>query len=127
MIKNIITNKNEVEKSIKYNSSFINKWLDINKRPLLALNHHNNIGYGLTQVFNCESLCISPCYFDNILHAKILVGKKAGTFSSLDISDIEQFSILLSFAISNIQTRELNAALESRLLQAQKVRNNWKT
>lgn len=118
---NLITNKNEVEKSIKYNSSFINKWLDLNKRPLLALNHHNNIGYGLTQVFNCESLCISPCYFDNILHAKILVGKKSGTFSSLDISDIEQFSILLSFAISNIQTRELNAALESRLLQSQKL------
>jgi signal transduction histidine kinase/CheY-like chemotaxis protein len=118
---NLITDKSEVEKSIKYNSSFINKWLDLNKRPLLALNHHNNIGYGLTQVFNCDSLCISPCYFDNVLHAKILVGKKSGTFSSLDISDIEQFSILLSFAISNIETRDLNAALESRLLQAQKL------
>ena len=119
--KNIITNIDEVEKSIKHNSSFINKWLDINKRPLLALNHHNNIGYGLTQVFNCESLCISPCYFDNVLHAKILIGKKTGTYSSLDINDIEQFSILLSFAISNIQTKELNTALESRLLQAQKL------
>jgi signal transduction histidine kinase len=118
---NMVGDKEEIEKSIKYNSSFINKWLDINKRPLLALNHHNNIGYGLTQVFNCESLCISPCYFDNVLHAKILIGKKLGTYSSLDISDVEQFSILLSFAISNIQTRELNTALESRLLQAQKL------
>ena len=118
---NLITDRSEVEKSIKSNSSFINKWLDINKRPLLALNHHNNIGYGLTQVFSCESICISPCYFDNILHAKILIAKKSGTFSSLDISDIEQFSILLSFAISNIETRELNAALESRLLQSQKL------
>ena len=117
----LISDKGEVEKSIKYNSSFINKWLDINKRPLLALNHHNNIGYGLTQVFSCESLCISPCYFDNKLHAKILVGKRSGAFSSLDISDIEQFSILLSFTISNIETRALNAALESRLLQAQKL------
>ena len=117
----LITDRNEVEKNIKLNSSFINKWLDLNKRPLLALNHHNNIGYGLAQVFNCDSLCISPCYFDKILHAKILVGKKLGTFSSLDISDIEQFSILLSFAISNIETRELNTALESRLLQAQKL------
>lgn len=118
---NLISNKGEIEKSIKYNSSFINKWLDINKRPLLALNHHNNIGYGLAQVFDCESLCISPCYFDNKLHAKILVGKRSGAFSSLDISDIEQFSILLSFTISNIETRALNAALESRLLQAQKL------
>ena len=118
---NLINDRNEVEKNIKYNSSFINKWLDLNKRPLLALNHHNNIGYGLTQVFNCESLCISPCYFDNKLHAKILVGKRSGAFSSLDISDIEQFSILLSFTISNIETRALNTALESRLLQAQKL------
>jgi len=118
---NLITDRDEIEKSIKYNSSFINKWLELNKRSLLALNHHNNIGYGLTQVFSCESLCISPCYFDNILHAKILIGKKSSTFSSLDISDIEQFSILLSFAISNIETRELNATLESRLLQAQKL------
>ena len=118
---NFISDRSEVEKSIKYNSSFINKWLDINKRPLLALNQHNNIGYGLTQVFDCESLCISPCYFDNKLHAKILVGKRTGSFSSLDISDLEQFSILLSFTISNIETRTLNAALESRLLQAQKL------
>nr|MCU0343083.1 hypothetical protein [Ignavibacterium sp.] len=118
---NLIIDKDEIEKSIRYNSPFINKWLDLNRRPLLALNHHNNIGFGLTQVFNCESLCISPCYFDEILHAKILVGKKTGTFSSLDISDLEQFSILLSFTISHIDTRELNAALESRLLQAQKL------
>jgi len=88
---------------------------------LLALNQHNNIGYGLAQVLNCESLCISPSYFVNDLIAKILVGKKNGTYSSLDIADIEQFSILLSFAISNIETRELNTALESRLLQAQKL------
>jgi signal transduction histidine kinase len=117
----IVKNRDEVEKSIKSNSSFINKWLEINKRPLLALNHHNNIGFGLTQVFECDSLCISPCYFDNVLHAKILIGKKTGTYASLDISDIEQFSILLSFAISNIKTRDLNSALESRLLQAQKL------
>ncbi|MFZ2325216.1 MAG: ATP-binding protein [Ignavibacteriaceae bacterium] len=116
-----VADKPEVEKSIKSNSSFINKWLEINRRPLLALNHHNNIGYGLAQVLDCESLCISPSYFADNLIAKILVGKKDATYSSLDISDVEQFSILLSFAISNIQTRELNTALESRLLQAQKL------
>jgi signal transduction histidine kinase/CheY-like chemotaxis protein len=120
-IANNITNKDEVEKTIKSNSSFINKWLDINKRPLLALNHHNNIGFAITQVLNCNAICLSPCYFDSKLIAKIIVGKKSGTYTSLDISDIEQFSILLSFAISNITTRELNTALETRLLQAQKL------
>jgi len=117
----LIENKDEIEKSIKFNSSFINKWLEINKRPLLALNHHNNIGYGLTQVFNCESLAVAPCYFDNVLQAKLFVGKRYGSYSFIDINDIDQFSILLSFAISNIQTRELNDAMESRLLQAQKL------
>lgn len=120
-IGNNINNKNEVEKTIKSNSSFINKWLDINKRPLLALNHHNNIGFAITQVLNCNAICISPCYFEGKLIAKIIVGKKTDMYTSLDISDIEQFSILLSFGISNITTRDLNAALESRLLQAQKL------
>lgn len=119
--KSPINNKEEVEKTIKSNSSFINKWLDINKRPLLALNHHNNIGFAITQVFDCDALCIAPCYSDNKLIGKIILGKKSGTYNSLDINDIEQFSILLSFAISNITTRELNTALESRLLQAQKL------
>ncbi len=116
-----IKNKNDVEKSITYNSSFINKWLDINRRPLLAVNQFNNIGYGLTQAIECESLCISPCYFESKLWAKLIVGKKTNNYSSIEINNIEQFSILLSFAISNIKTRELNTALESRLLQAQKL------
>lgn len=118
---NLIPNKKDIEKNIKQNASFINKWLELNKRPLLALNHHNNIGFGLAQVMNSESLCLSPCYFDNVLVAKILIGKKDSTYVSLDINNIEQFSILLSFAISSIKTRELNEALESRLLQAQKL------
>lgn len=118
---NHIKNRTDVEKTITYNSSFINKWLDINRRPLLAVNQFNNIGYGLTQVIECESLCISPCYFEGKLWAKLILGKKNGNYSSIEINNIEQFSILLSFAISNIKTRELNAALESRLLQAQKL------
>lgn len=118
---NHIRNRKEVEKSIVYNASFINKWLDINRRPLMAVNQFNNIGYSLTQVIDCESLCISPCYFENKLWAKLILGMKSGSYSSIEINNIEQFSILLSFAISNIRTRELNAALESRLLQAQKL------
>lgn len=116
-----LKNKDEIEKSIIYNSSFINKWLEINRRPLLAVNQFNNIGYGLTQVMQSESMCISPCYFENKLKAKLIIGKKTGYYSSIEISNIEQFSILLSFAVSSIKTRELNTALESRLLQAQKL------
>lgn len=116
-----LKNKKDIEKSIIYNSSFINKWLEINRRPLIAVNQFNNIGYGLTQVMESDSICISPCYFDNKLKAKLIVGKKTGSYSPIEINNIEQFSILLSFAVSNIKTRELNTALESRLLQAQKL------
>jgi signal transduction histidine kinase len=49
------------------------------------------------------------------------VGKKEGNYSSLEITQLEQFATLLSFTISNIKTRDLNAALESRLLQSQKL------
>lgn len=118
---NVLSTKNEIEKTINYNSSFITKWLEINKRPLLALNHHNNIGYGIAQALDCESICIAPCYFDNILESELILGKKDSTFSSSHISIVEQFATILSFAISNLKTRELNQALESRLLQAQKL------
>lgn len=117
----VLTSKEEIEKAINYNSSFITKWLDINRRPLLALNHQNNIGYGIVQTLNCDSVCIAPCYFDNVLESEIILGKINGTFSSSHVSIVEQFATILSFAISHIKTRELNQALESRLLQAQKL------
>ena len=88
---------------------------------MLALNHQNNIGFNLTEILNCESLIISPCFFEDQLLATIMVGKSKGTYSTFEINIVEQLSALLSFAISNIRTRELNTALESRLLQAQKL------
>lgn len=120
-VEKIIKNRSDVEKSITHDSSFVNKWLGINRRPLLAINQFNNIGFGITQVLDIESACISPCFFEDKLLAKLLVAKKEGSYSSIEINIIEQFSTLLSFAISNIKTRELNNALESRLLQAQKL------
>ncbi|MGB5849195.1 MAG: response regulator, partial [Ignavibacteriaceae bacterium] len=116
-----IKDEKEAEKAIRPDFSFINKWLLLNKKSLLALNHHNNIGFNLTNILNCESLIISPCFFEDQLLATIMVGKNKGTFSAFEINIVEQLSALLSFAISNLKTRELNTALESRLLQAQKL------
>ncbi|HSW54919.1 MAG TPA: ATP-binding protein, partial [Ignavibacteriaceae bacterium] len=48
-------------------------------------------------------------------------GKLKNSFSQDEVTLVEQFATLLSFVISNINTRDLNAALESRLLQAQKL------
>jgi signal transduction histidine kinase/CheY-like chemotaxis protein len=87
----------------------------------LALNNKNNIGFNLTEILSSESLIISPCFFEDQLLATIMVGKSKGTYSAFEINIVEQLSALLSFAISNLRTRELNTALESRLLQAQKL------
>ena len=113
---NFIENREEVEKIANSDFAFISKWLERNNQPLIALNKQNNIGFNLTQALNSESLLICPGFFDKSLLASIIVGKKKGNYSSIEISRLEQFATLLSFTISNIKTRELNTALESRLL-----------
>jgi signal transduction histidine kinase/CheY-like chemotaxis protein len=116
-----IKNRDETQKEIKGNISYINKWLTVNKRSILSGKTTGNIGYQLTQVLQCRSLIISPCFFDEKLLALIIVGKKEQVFSDTDVINAEQFAAFLSFAISNIRMRELNTALESRLLQSQKL------
>jgi signal transduction histidine kinase len=117
----LIKNKSEAGKSIRSDFSFINKWLHLNKKALIALNQQNNIGFNLTETLNCQSLIISPCLFEEKLLATIIVGKTTGRYSAFEVSIVEQLSALLSFAISNLKTKELNTALENRLLQAQKL------
>jgi len=101
--------------------SFINKWLNINKKTLLISNNNTGIGYNLSKFFNAGSIIITPCMFDKKLLANIINIKKTGSFSQREINYSEQFATLLSFAISNIRMKNLNEALESRLLQSQKL------
>ncbi len=119
--KDIIKNQKEMEREVESNFSFISKWLNVNKHSLLALNYPNNIGFNLTRYFQCESLIISPAFFDEKLLAAIIVGKKREVYSTLEINNSEQLAVLLAFSISSIRTRELNTTLENRLLQAQKL------
>ena len=116
-----ISVKNDVEKIVRSDFKFITKWLMLNKQSLTALNNRNNLGYNLTQSFGCSSLVISPCIFEEKLLAAIITGKKEGDFTNAEINQLRQFSTLLAFAITNVTTRDLNTALESRLLQAQKL------
>jgi len=115
-----LKNEEEIKKEISVNYSFIIKWLNINKRSLSAFNKTHNIGFNLARVLQSEALIISPCFFNNDLIATIILGGKE-IYNSFEINHIEQFASLLSFAISSIRTRELNAALENRLLQSQKL------
>ncbi len=118
---NLIADKEEVIRDIKVSSSFINKWLITNKRALLVEADPNNFGYNLTQSLQCDKIVMAPCFFEKSLIASIIIGKKNGVFGDTDISNTEKLASLLSFAISSSRTRELNTALESRLLQAQKL------
>lgn len=117
----LLNNKNEIENTIRSDFSYISKWLELNNHSLIAMNQSTNIGFNLTKVLNSKCVVVSPCFFDNKLLASVIVGKQTGDFSQIEISQVEQLASILSFAISSIKTRELNTALEGRLLQAQKL------
>lgn len=119
--KKILHNNLDIEKTINSDYKFISKWLLLNKAPLVATNQKNNLGNNLAYSVGCDSLIISPCIFENKLIATLIVGKKKFSFTIDEIKLLEQFAILLTFVISNISTRNLNTALENRLLQAQKL------
>jgi len=121
---NFIKEREEVEKTANSDFTFISKWLELNNQPLIALNKQSNIGFNLAQALNSESLLICPGFFDKSLLASIIVGKREGNYSSIEISQVEQFATLLSFTISNIKTRELNTALESLNLLRKRVPQN---
>ena len=99
--KEIIKNQKEMEREVEANFSFITKWLNVNKHSLLALNYPNNIGFNLTRYFQCESLIISPAFFDDRLLAAIIVGKKKEVYTTLEINSNEQLAMLLAFSIKN--------------------------
>ncbi|HEY6435378.1 MAG TPA: response regulator [Ignavibacteriaceae bacterium] len=119
--QNIISNKSEVEKTVNSDFKFITKWLMVNKSSLTASNQKNNLGRNLASSIGCENLLIAPCIFEDKLIATLIVGKSKDVFALDEIKLLEQLATLLTFIISNIRTRDLNTALESRLLQAQKL------
>jgi signal transduction histidine kinase/CheY-like chemotaxis protein len=116
-----ISNKPEVEKELKVSFSFITKWLTVNRKPLSITSAPNSIGFNLAHVLQSDYLLISPCFINEKLLAAVILGKKEKKYSHNELSHIEQFSSLLAFTISSIKARELNTALEHKLLQAQKL------
>ena len=100
---------------------FLNKWLKTNNKSLVGNKSPNSLASNLTKLLRADSVILSPCFFDKNHIATIIVGKTKGTYSSSEINIVDQFAALLSFSIINIRSRELNTALENRLLQAQKL------
>ena len=119
--KSLVTDKTEVEKAIRADFKFITKWLILNKTSLVAVNQKNNLGYNITSLMGCKTMVIAPCKFDNKLIATLIVGKTKNDYAAGEVKLLEQFATLLTFIISNVNMRNLNTALENRLLQAQKL------
>ena len=119
--KNCLIDKEELKKGINSNLSFIKKWLSVNKKSLIAKDIPGNIGYSLARTVQCQSVIISPGYFNQELVAAFLMMKLKNDFNPLEITHVENFAAILSFAITSIRTNELNKALENKLLQSQKL------
>ena len=118
---NHIENKEEIERDLKESFTFIKKWLGLNKKSLIIENQRSNIGYHLTEILQCNYVLVLPCFFDNTLKASVIIGNNSKQYLQPEINILEQFASLLAFAITSTRTRELNTALENRLLQAQKL------
>lgn len=116
-----LSNFDDLTGEIDTNLGFINKWLNNNRRSLVGKNSPENLAATLTRLLGGKEIILSPCIFENNHIATIITGKTNGSYTDFEINTIEQFAALLSFTITSIRTRELNTALESRLLQAQKL------
>ena len=118
---NNLLNFSDLKKDIGSNFSFLNKWLNANRKSLKGSQTPNNLASTLSGLLKSESILLTPCIFDNKHIATIVVGKISGEYTGFQIKTIEQFAALLSFSITSFKARELNTALETRLLQSQKL------
>ena len=116
-----LDNFDELRPEIDTNLGFLNKWLNSYKRSLVGRSQPEYLAAGLTQLLKADEIILSPCIFENNHIATIITGRTKNNYTDFEINTIEQFAALLSFTITSIKTRELNTALETRLLQSQKL------
>ncbi|MDO8550652.1 MAG: response regulator [Ignavibacteria bacterium] len=118
---NYIENADETNRGLKDSLNYIQRWLSINKKALPIENVRTNIGFHLTEIFDCKYLVVLPCFFEDLLTGAVILGRKSNCYTEEETAILERLSTLLAFAITSIRTRELNLALENRLLQTQKL------
>lgn len=115
-----INNTDELEHGLKSSYPFLSKWFSLHRNSFIIGPATNEIGHNLSGVSKSDNVVFSPCFFESKLLALLIIAKDS-EFTPLEISSIEQFAVILSFSISNLRTRELNTALESKLQQSQKL------
>lgn len=119
--ENHIENTEETNRDLKDNLGYIQKWLSINKKALVVENVRTNIGYQLSQIFNCSYLIALPCLIEDNLIGITILGRDSSSYSPQETLILERFASLLAFSATSIKTKDLNIALEDKLVQAQKL------
>lgn len=116
--KNGIKEK-EIREEYKSSYEFLSKRFNYNHSSLLIENE-SSTGYNLLNIFNSSKVLIIPSYFENNVIANVIIAKSED-FNDEEVQILELNTNLLSFAITNIKSRELNRSLEKRLQQSQKL------
>lgn len=107
---------------IRSSLSYIIEWFKLNRRSLTVKStDENNIAYNIISELQAKYLVITPSFTNNSIMALSLLVRNDLPYTPAEISGIEQFSSILAFAVNNLLTSKLNAALENKLQQSQKL------
>lgn len=119
---NILPEKNYLIELIKSNLSYLLEWFKVNKKPLgVTAGDENNIAYPLITLMQVNNIVITPSFLNGTVLSLSILGRQDAPYIKTDMHSLEQFASILAFAINNLLTRKLNATLESKLLQGQKL------
>ena len=121
-VENLLPEKTLLLGEIKSNLSFLLEWFKVNKKPLtVSIGEENNIAYPLISLLQFNNIVITPSFLNESILSLSILGRQEAPFSKSDRHNLEQFASILAFSVNNLLTRKLNAALESKLLQSQKL------
>lgn len=118
----LLPDVNALPGEIKSNLSYLLEWFKLNKKPLVVKECDvNSIAYPFISLFQVNNIAITPAFLNDSILSLSIVGRPGSAYGSADVQNLEQFASILAFSVNNLLTRKLNAALESKLLQSQKL------
>ncbi|MEI7813044.1 MAG: response regulator [Ignavibacteria bacterium] len=117
-----VTDADFVIAEIKNNLIYIAQWLKLNKKSLVINEDDTKvIGHGLTVLLNKKRLLLTPSFIEDELLSVTILAKSSEVYLPSEISSIEHFSSIFAVSANNIVTRNLNNALQDKLMQSQKL------
>ncbi|MGE5352713.1 MAG: ATP-binding protein [Acidobacteriota bacterium] len=119
---NILPEKSSLFSEIKTNLPFLLEWFKVNRKPLCVnASDENSIAYPLLTLFQVNNIVIIPSFLNETILSLFILGRNEAPYSKAETHNLEQFASILAFSVNSLLTRKLNATLESKLLQSQKL------